>query len=680
MNAKLRINALRLTATTDEGQVGRELRFVDGLNLLRADNSSGKSTALQGIIYALGLEGMLGPSQRIPLPHAMTDNVSVRGVDGRVLDSLVELEVVNGDGKRVTITRPVVSVSKDKHLVTVSDGPKITVPGDYPEADYFVRRQGAAQNLAGFHRYLASFFGIELPRVSRMDGSEVPLYLETLFPYFFVEQKHGWSGIQARIPTYLGIRDVGKRSAEFVLGLDAFDRVLQRQRIRSNLSEIEAEWQATNKQLRELAKLSNVVIQNPLGRIQHGVPSEAFVPTVSIDDKWVPLREAIQRLGREATGLIGAVPSAGQAAAGLEQDVQRLDTSLRQAIAVAAGLAEEKSELDSRHKQVLVRLEALREDLQRHKDSQILESFGSQYAHSLIADHVCPTCHQQLEDGADISPHAMTISENIDFIQRQISTFEGTRVDLERVSEAIAVRQASLASQIHEYRNEIRVTRETLSSANSTPSIAEIARRLTQEARLDELSARDEEFESVRLSMQELAESWSQQHTLLNSLTNDTLSGRDKKKLNKLELSLRTQLRSYGFDSLDPAEIDIDRSTYRPTHEGFDLGFDLSASDMIRVIWAYLFGILDAGREEQGNHLGLLIFDEPRQQETARASYQALLANASTSGLSGAQIIFATSEPSQSLQTMLGNREFNLIDLEPGEKLLTTRDTVGDSN
>lgn len=673
MSARLRISALRLTVTTPAGEAGREIKFVEGLNLLRADNSSGKSTALQGIIYALGLEGMLGPSQRIPLPHAMTDNVAVRGVDGRVVDSFVELEIANGAGEQVTIRRPVVSASKDKHLVTVSHGPKITTPGDYAETDYFVRRQGAAQNLAGFHRYLASFLGIELPRVSRMDGSEVPLYLETLFPYFFVEQKHGWSGIQARIPTYLGIRDVGKRSAEFVLGLDAFDRVLQRQRIRSNMSEIEAAWQATSKQLSEVAKLSRVVIQHPPGRIQHGVPEGQFVPTVSIDNEWVPLREAIQHMRREIEALDSPVPSAEEAAAGVEQDLRRLDASLRQSLAVASGLAEERTELDSRHTQVLVRLEALREDLQRHKDSQVLESFGSEHAHSLIADHVCPTCHQQLEDGADISSHAMSIAENIDFIQRQIATFEGTRTDIERVAEAIAIRQASLASQIHEYRNEIRAARETLTSASSTPSVADISRRLTREARITELSARDEELAAVRLSMADQSQSWSKQRALLDSLTGDELSAADKAKLDALEASLRAQLQSYGFDSLNPNEIDIDRSTYRPTHEGFDLGFDLSASDMIRVIWAYLFGMLDVGQEETGNHLGLLIFDEPRQQETARASYQALLANASTSGLGGAQIIFATSEPAESLLAMLRDREFNLIDLAPGEKLLQPR-------
>lgn len=670
MSARLRINALRLTVTTPEGEAGREIRFVEGLNLLRADNSSGKSTALQGIIYALGVEGMLGPSHRIPLPHAMTDNVAIRGVDGPVMDSLVELEITNGAGEQVTISRPVVSSSKDSHLVTVSRGPNITAPDDYPETDYYVRRHGAAQNLAGFHRYLASFLGIELPRVSRMDGNEVPLYLETLFPYFFVEQKHGWSGIQARIPTYLGIRDVGKRSAEFVLGLDAFDRVLQRQRIRSKMSEIESAWQTTSKRMDEIVKLSRVVIQKPPRRIQDGVPEGKLVPTVSIDDEWVPLREAIQRIRRELETLDRPVPSAEHAAADIEQDLHRLDASLRQALAVASGLAEERTELDSRHKQVLARLEALREDLQRHKDSLVLESLGSEHAHSLIASHICPTCHQRLEDGADISSHVMSIAESIDFIKRQIATFEGTRADIERVTEAVVVRQTSLASQIHEYRNEIRAARETLSSASSTPSIADISRRLLLQARMTELSTRDEELTAVRHSMADLSQSWSTQKSLLDDLKGDQLSAADKTKLDTLEASLRAQLRLYGFDSLNPSEIDIDRSTYRPTHEGFDLGFDLSASDMIRVIWAYLFGMLDVGQNESGNHLGLLIFDEPRQQETARASYQALLANASTSGLGGAQIIFATSEPAESLLAMLGDREFNMIALAPGEKLL----------
>ena len=52
---------------------------------------------------------------------------------------------------------------------------------------------GAAQREAGFHRYLAEFMGWQLPRARRFDGSETMLYLETVFPLLYIEQKAGWS-------------------------------------------------------------------------------------------------------------------------------------------------------------------------------------------------------------------------------------------------------------------------------------------------------------------------------------------------------------------------------------------------------------------------------------------------------------------------------------------------------
>src|SRR5699024_8785495 len=132
---------------------------------------------------------------------------------------------------------------------------ELSVSGEIHDAsDYFVRRHGAAQNFAGFHRYFADFLGLELPHVTRNDGSETLLYLETLFPYFFVEQKHGWSGIQARMPVYLAIRDVGKRSAEFILGLESLHRLLQRQRIHAELNQLDAQWQNSMGQISEYSR------------------------------------------------------------------------------------------------------------------------------------------------------------------------------------------------------------------------------------------------------------------------------------------------------------------------------------------------------------------------------------------------------------------------------------------
>ncbi|WP_440580706.1 ATP-binding protein [Streptomyces sp. PT19] len=262
MEVLVRMRRLSLNVKTSGPTCGTYLSFESGLNVLRADNSSGKSTCLQSIIYALGLEGMMSSSRDIPLPHAMTDVVEVEGREYRVTESSVAIEIENSRGEILTIGRPVKSSQHDTSLIRTRSGPTLSQPGSaYTQRDYFVRRPGAAQREAGFHYELAHFLGWDLPRVTRMDGSEGPLYLECLFPYFFVEQKHGWSGVQARIPTYLGIQDVSKRSAEFILDLDAMDMILEVQRIESAISILEADWKILERNISGVASRAGIVVR-----------------------------------------------------------------------------------------------------------------------------------------------------------------------------------------------------------------------------------------------------------------------------------------------------------------------------------------------------------------------------------------------------------------------------------
>lgn len=108
-----------------------------------------------------------------------------------VIESYVAVEIVNARGEHMTVRRGVVS-QNDRKLVSVVEGPELSEgPGDYARRDYFVLDAGAAQREAGFHRRLAQFIGWDLPVVKRYDGSDCMLYVETIFPLFFVEQKVG---------------------------------------------------------------------------------------------------------------------------------------------------------------------------------------------------------------------------------------------------------------------------------------------------------------------------------------------------------------------------------------------------------------------------------------------------------------------------------------------------------
>lgn len=61
------IENLSIRTQTNDGLYGTDIPFTQGLNIIHAENTHGKSTCIQSIVYALGLEGCLGPSRKVPL-------------------------------------------------------------------------------------------------------------------------------------------------------------------------------------------------------------------------------------------------------------------------------------------------------------------------------------------------------------------------------------------------------------------------------------------------------------------------------------------------------------------------------------------------------------------------------------------------------------------------------------
>ena len=134
--------------------------------------------------------------------------------------------------------------------------------------------------------------------------------------------------------------------------------------------------------------------------------------------------------------------------------------------------------------------------------------------------------------------------------------------------------------------------------------------------------------------------------------------------------------------------MNVSEDSYRPEHDGFDIQTDvnrtdsaspsaaaaspnstqlqnsISASDLIRTIWAYLNGMLEMGRSGGTNHPGFLLFDEPRQQSTRDVSFVELLRRASTSHSFSQQVIFFTSENLERLQGHLSGLPHSLVPIE----------------
>ncbi|WP_316863403.1 ATP-binding protein [uncultured Cohaesibacter sp.] len=220
----IQVCSLKLRSITAKTVYGVDLDFTPGLNIVQADNTSGKSTCLQAIIYVLGLERSLSANLSVPLPFAMRERIHATkdAPYEEVLQSYVEIEVGNHNDQKLRIRRSIVGDADPKLISTWSNSEaEKNSPAKERQRDFFVHDPGSATRESGFHHYLADFLGWELPNVPRFDGTECPLYLETLFPMFFVEQKRGWSTVQGPLPTHFRIQDINRRVLEFVLNLDA---------------------------------------------------------------------------------------------------------------------------------------------------------------------------------------------------------------------------------------------------------------------------------------------------------------------------------------------------------------------------------------------------------------------------------------------------------------------------
>jgi hypothetical protein len=148
-------------------------------------------------------------------------------------------------------------------------------------------------------------------------------------------------------------------------------------------------------------------------------------------------------------------------------------------------------------------------------------------------------------------------------------------------------------------------------------------------------------FEDALAEFAQLADEWKQVQERRARLPKGALSANDENKVRALEGTFHRQLELYKMDSLEPRAVSISRGNYEPEVAGLNLGADVSASDLIRMEWAYLLGLLEVGLEFATNHPGILMMDEPQQQSVEEQDFRAMLEYAVN--LRKGQLIIATS-------------------------------------
>lgn len=658
--AQIKIDALKLNVVTDQGQFETFTVFSDGLNIVRAKNSTGKSSYVNSILYALGVEELLGGTNGKTMKPVLREELTYRGCICKVLESNVELQITNMNKENITIRRWITSTSREEKLIEVEFGPSLTEKGKFGKKDFYVHFAGSAQNDAGFHSFLADFLGWELPLVPSFEGKERLLYIQTLFPLFFIEQIKGWSSFYAQPTTNYGIRELSTRAIEFILGLDVLDNSKQKEELRIEKALISHEWLNLVDTIREKANTIGATVEGLSEKPEILSGFEIFI----YDDnhKLIRLTERISEKLYELNEKSTVVRSIKDVE---KEHEKRINSIENKVLALQSESNSVRLEINSgviNRSTLEENLAQLQHDLKSNQDAKRLLDLGSD-KDLYVAQGICPTCNQKIHETLlpqDIEFQPMTLDENIKYIKDQLSTLKFALNQSDNYVNEKNRRLKAITETLEEERRRLRGLKLELREDPRILSNLDIEETLNLKWKIKELQEAESSFEKYELSLNSLKSQWEEYLKKVKKIPEEFFSDLDKVKLKTFEDKFRYYLNQFGYSSTPLNEISISLDKYTPMVRGFDIKFDSSASDFIRLRWAFTLALNYVSNHHGGNHPHLLIMDEPGQQQMNINSTGKLFNSISELNI---QSIIASSLTMTEINSITQEIKVNIIDL-----------------
>lgn len=673
----LKIRAIKIEVHTTNGQFGGNYEFSNGLNIIKGNNTAGKSTLFQAILYGLGMEELLGAKNEKTMQSALRDSVEFPkgGTLYPIIESQIFLEIENKE--IITIQRAIKS-SKSSKLLRVHKGGILTNKNLSVEfVDTWIHDKGGASNeTRGFHSILEKFLEWELPEVYYSQGNLNKLYIQTIFPAFIIEQKSGWSDFLATIP-YFGLRNAESRVVEFLLKLDLFENERKRQFVKEQKSSLATRWKFQFDELLSIAKRGSIEIS--------GISNQPEIFTTTTPVNLFAFKEGNRILlsdlledWRTELKRIEFVPFTQTSQTIIDNTNQRLRSKqnyldemtikwelLNQRLSVEKGKVE----------QYRYQLKEIQEELRHNKDVEKIYKLGGSINLN-TADQICPACNQDIKDSLfmpEVHLNPMNIKDNISYIEAQEKMILAY-LNIEQINASSDEKKAtSLFNELTEIRKEIRDMKKDLISDERIPSVAQIEQRIQLKNKIQLYYTLIDGIDEKREVFEVLSREWQRILTDEKNLSKEFLTAFDYEKINMLESYFKSFLQKFEYTSKGREAISIskvsDKQFLLPVVESeglkYNIRFDSSGSDLIRSLWSYYCALYKVSQKKETNHPKLLMFDEPAQQEVANSSFNDLLKE--LEGYTDGQVlIFASFHQSDSDydEMVKGLKYFNLITIE----------------
>ncbi|EKF9607292.1 hypothetical protein O1C57_003394, partial [Vibrio cholerae] len=627
--------------------------FLPGLNIIRGDNSSGKSTLVNSLIYSIGMEELIGSKGPSSLPYALRTHFELDDKEYINVESYTLVELENSKGEVKTFKRYISSKDKDSKLVQIIHGDYLTQneSGSFNSSPVYLHDPNSATNEEfGFFATFEKFLGLELPNIADNKGYNRKLYLQYIFAALLIEQKRGWTNYIANTP-YFGVSNVVQKTVSYLLNLDTFDKERKLNELYSQRNRLTSQWAESASNIKLIASNAKLNVRGLSAKPEVDFDKN-LVLIGSGYDEFKPLTnlvvEALNELHKLSRDPIKNLQNEQPQ---LAENIEKAQNRISEILTLQKICGDEVRINKSKIGLYQESLSDIEEELERNRMTNKLNKFGADFDLP-VAKNICATCHKPLDDSL-VSPENtvmnMTLDENIKYLDNQKSMVKNLLAGLEKRLEKAKSDMLSLQTELREHTKILASLKRDIKSIE-TISEADVRKKLILEGRIDQLNVVDESVAFEKNVLEKLSSEYQTCQSQITSMTQYELSYSDKVKLDRFEEHFRNLATDFSYRSAKPKEIEVNRETLVPYLKGLelreingaaDIKADSSASDFVRLIWSYLISICRVSNEQNGNHLGILLFDEPAQHSMSLYSVNKLLKN--MADLNNVQCIVAAS-------------------------------------
>lgn len=443
-----------------------------------------------------------------------------------------------------------------------------------------------------------------------MKGTPAEVYLENVAPLFYIDQDEGWTDLQALQVSRYGQQQITEIALEYLLGAtDAINARVGRQRaILRDAALRESARTIADQVTAFLLRHGWDTNWSGFGSVQDIVTrwSSRTIREVLLQDKDVDLVVRRKSLEDQATVLRRALttdpidPADVSAASAVSQKVVELKEHRH-------GLNEELRTLQTQHSAFKELVSAIAHRMHAANDVLRLKTTGVGRF-----DRVeCPTCHRDL----DPSTFALTeqskesVSTHIDSLNRDRELMNS---NVQSIEARLITTQAEFVRVDAELRDfERSLTTVTAAIGSVREQLARTAANLTAvERRIDQIVEASAELDELQKAVDE----W-----LANARATQQAGQPASDLARRIDVflgDLRQYLIALGHSALrtdNPGSLHLDERyvPYLGTRRLRSLG---SASDQSRLVAAYSLALAAASNQVGGLHPGIVILDEPLQQ------------------------------------------------------------------